>query len=104
MPNKQQGSLMLNLERDKMSRLFASYIKQALKVAVAMDGVSKFATFAELIGYTPDQLSKKLNGLNNLSYEDFVMMAQGLKEIDNRAYLFLVTTIFNDVDLTLTAA
>lgn len=96
---------MLNAdERDKMSRLFAMYLKQSLKVAVATDGVSKFSTFAEQIGYTPDQLTKRLNGLNNLSYEDFIIMSHKLKEISLPAYLFLVQSVFNDIDIITKAA
>ena len=97
--------MMPGERKDKMSIAIALIIKQAIKMLVATDDLPKFDVFADSCGYTPDQLKKKLNGHNTIHYEDFLLMAEKIKEMDRsrKAYPFLIQRLFNDFELGVAA-
>jgi len=88
------------LEGDKMSVGIGKIVNQALKMLVASGKLNKVEVFADLIGWSQNQLTKRLHGFTSLTLDDFWLIAAKVKELDpDTTYLWLIRSILMDFEI-----
>ena len=74
-------------------------LNQSIKLLVNRGYINKVEEFAELLGWSDQQLVKRLNCLTMMTMEEFWKITEKIKELDPNTYQEFIRSVLMDLTL-----